>query len=249
MQCKKHNIDMPFTPPSTSKMDLNSIAMTPVKIPYLLDTKDRKIVHLRRRAAWFQRQIFGQKSERRLPDNAVLQTDSDSAYENYAGITGIPHAQCWAHSRRKVFGCRDLEPVHADHALNYNRALYTVEEQLHDKNWTWLAKRKHRQRHAKPILERFFSWIDQQFEKHGFLHSSRFLRALAYVRECRVGLSVYLNDPYVVIDTNHLERALRTIPMDKNILLFCWAELNVKHVGIAQPLIATCRLRDINAYD
>jgi hypothetical protein len=39
--------------------------------------------------------------------------------------------------------------------------------------------------------------------------------ALAYARERRDGLEVYLNDPDVAIDTNHLERALRAIPMGR----------------------------------
>jgi len=30
--------------------------------------------------------------------------------------------------------------------------------------------------------------------------------------------------------------------------LFCWAELGAKYVGIAQSLIATCRLHDIDPY-
>lgn len=71
------------------------------------------------------------------------------------------------------------------------------------------------------MLERFFAWIDEQFDRQGFLPSSPFLGALAYIRERRAGLSVYLDDPEVSIDTNHLERAL----------------------------LAICRLHDINPYD
>lgn len=76
-----------------------------------------------------------------------------------------------------------------------------------------------------------------------------FLGALAYIRERRVGLSVYLDDPEVSIDTNHLERALRVIPMGKKNWLFSWTELGARHVGIVQSLLATCRLHDINPYD
>lgn len=76
-----------------------------------------------------------------------------------------------------------------------------------------------------------------------------FLGALAYIRERRVGLSVYLDDPEVSIDTNHLERALRVIPMGNKNWLFSWNELGAKHVGIVQSLLATCRLHDINPHD
>jgi transposase len=50
--------------------------------------------------------------------------------------------------------------------------------------------------------------------------NSSFFGALTYIDERRVGLSVYLEDPEVSIDTNHLERALRVIPtVKKNWLL------------------------------
>jgi hypothetical protein len=49
--------------------------------------------------------------------------------------------------------------------------------------------------------------------------------------------------------TNHLERALRVVPMGRRNWLFCWTELGAQHVGIVQSLLTTCRLHDINPYD
>ena len=43
---------------------------------------------------------------------------------------------------------------------------------------------------------------------------------------------MYLDDPEVSIDTNHLERVLRVIPMGRKNWLFSWTELGAKHVGI-----------------
>jgi hypothetical protein len=51
------------------------------------------------------------------------------------------------------------------------------------------------------------------------------------------------------MDTNHLERALRVIPMGRKNWLFTWTELGAKHVGIVQSPIVTCRLHEINPYD
>jgi tRNA splicing endonuclease len=58
----------------------------------------------------------------------------------------------------------------------------------------------------------------------GLLPSSP-LTAMAYVRERRAALEVYLTDPDVPIDTNHLERALRVVPMGRSNWLFCWTEV------------------------
>ena len=70
----------------------------------------------------------------------------------------------------------------------------------------------------------------------------------AYVRERRARLSVFLDDPEVAIDTNHIERALRAIPTGRKNWLFCWTEVGAKHTGIVQSLIATCRLHGIDPY-
>lgn len=41
-------------------------------------------------------------------------------------------------------------------------------------------------------------------------------------------LQVFLSDPDVPIDTNHIERALRPIPMGRVNWLFCWTELGAQ---------------------
>src|SRR5207253_321518 len=96
---------------------------------------------------------------------------------------------------------------------------------------------------------RFFEWVDQQFASHGLLPTNPFVKALAYVHGRRAALEVYLNDPDGAIDTNHLERALRVIPMGRKNWLFAWTELGAKQIGIVQSLLVTCRLHDINPYD
>jgi hypothetical protein len=55
-----------------------------------------------------------------------------------------------------------------------------------------------------------------------------------------------IDDPDVPIDTNHLERALRAIPMGRKNWLFCWTETGAEHVGVVQSLLTTCRLHDID---
>lgn len=142
-----------------------------------------------------------------------------------------------------------IEPRHAEQALNWIGELYAVETHIREHNLIGLAKLTLRQEKATPVLTRLFAWIDQQFEAQGFLPSSPFLGAIAYIRERSEGLEVYLNDPDVSIDTNHLERALRVIPMGRKNWLFSWTELSAKHVGIVQSLLVTCRLHEINPYD
>ena len=179
---------------------------------------------------------------------AVLLSDGYTAYKSYAEKTGVTHAQCWSHTRRGIFEAQAVEPEAAAEGLDIIGKLYAVEEQIREQKLTGNKKRDYRLEHAKPAVERFFEWIDEQFARQGLLPSNPLTKALAYARERRMGLEVYLTDPDVQIDTNHLERALRSIPMGRKSWLFCWTEVGAKHVGIVQSLIMTCRLHNIDPY-
>ena len=189
-------------------------------------------------------QVLGTK----LAPGTVLLSDGYGAYDAYARKTGITNAQCWAHSRRGIFEAKDVEPQAAAQALEQIAALYKVEEQIREHELTGDAKRLHRLMHSKPLVDKFFDWVDKQFEQLGLLPSNPLTKALAYIRERRAGLSVFLDDPEVAIDTNHIERALRPIPTGRKNWLFCWTEVGAKHTGIVQSLIATCRLQGIDPY-
>lgn len=182
-------------------------------------------------------------------EGAVLLSDGYRAYAQYVEKTGLTHAQCWAHTRRAFFEAQGAEPQAAAQALELIGDLYAVEERIRSQNLSAARKLDYRLLHAKPIAEQFFAWVNQQFEQHGLLPSNPLTKALAYAHERRCGLEVYLTDPDVPIDTNHLERALRTIPMGRKNWLFSWTELGAKHVGIIQSLIVTCRLHHIDPYD
>jgi transposase len=180
--------------------------------------------------------------------NAVLLTDGYAAYAQYAQKTGINHARCWAHGRRTFFEALAAEPAGAAEALEQIKALYAVEDEIRDLKLTGDTKQLHRLTHSKPLVELFFEWVDRQLQRQGFTPTNPFIRALNYVRERRVGLELFLTDADVPIDTNHLERALRVVPMGRKSWLFCWTELGAKHVGIIQSLIVTCRLHGIDPY-
>lgn len=181
-------------------------------------------------------------------EGAVLLSDGYAAYSRYADKTGVTHAQCWSHMRRNFFDALNAAPQAADEALRLIGKVYEVEAEIRKRKLGGEAKRLHRLTHAKPHVERFFAWVDEQFANQGLLPSNALTKALAYARERRAQLMVFLDDAAVPMDTNHLERALRPIPMGRKSWLFCWSEVGAEHAGIVQSLIATCRLHDIDPY-
>ena len=181
-------------------------------------------------------------------EGRVLVSDGYAAYASFAKKTGVTHAQCWAHTRREFFEAQAADPEGSREALERIRRLYGVEEKIRETKLTGERKHHYRLAHSKPKVEQLFEWIDQQFERQGLLPSNPYTKALAYARARRVELSVFLADPDVPIDTNHLERNLRAIPMGRRNWLFCWTELGAKQVGIVQSLLVTCRLHGIDPY-
>jgi transposase len=72
---------MQFDQQSASQFVHPTVAMSAADMVALLDVKDREIIRLRRQVAWFQRQIFGQKSERRLPEPQGVQGTLGEPFE------------------------------------------------------------------------------------------------------------------------------------------------------------------------
>ena len=180
--------------------------------------------------------------------NKVMLTDGYAAYKSYAEQTGITHAHCWAHARREFFDAQAADPARCLMAIDFIRQLFAIEEHIQQHNLKGEHKRLHRLNHAKPIIEKFYEWIDHQFAQQGLLPSDPFVQAMSYAKNHRTGLEVFLTDPDVPLSTNHIERTLRVIPMGKKNWLFCWTELGAEHIGIAQSLIATCRMHNIDPY-
>lgn len=176
----------------------------------------------------------------------VLLSDGYGAYKSWAKKTGAIHAECWVHTRRQFFEAKQAAPPEAEHALRLIGKIYAVEDEIRRRGLSGPDKRQHRLTHAKPCVERFFAWVDEQFARQDLLPSNRLTRALNYARVRREALQVFLNDPDVAPDTNHLERALRVIPMGRKNWLFCWSEVGAEILGIVQSLIVTCKLHDID---
>lgn len=110
--------------------------------------------------------------------------------------------------------------------------LYRVEREIRDRELTGQAKLDYRSRQALPIVEVFFGWCHQQRQRIDLVHSEPLAKALGYAGNHQAQLKVYLGNPDVPIDTNHLERALRVIPMGRKNWLFNWTEVGARQVGI-----------------
>ena len=180
----------------------------------------------------------------------TLLSDGYAAYARYVKQTaGLTHAQCWVHTRRQFFEAEAQEPRLVAAALDYIGEIYRHEAVIKTKKLVDEKKREYRLQHSKPMVDAFFQWCENQLSDSTLLPDDPFIKAVNYALARTSALRVFLENPDVPPDTNHLESALRPIPMGRRNWLFCWTELGAEHVGIIQSLITTCRLHDVNPYE
>ena len=156
----------------------------------------------------------------------TLLTDGYGAYPAYAERREkVEHASCWTHARRGFIKAEDLEPDRSRRALEYIGKLYEIEAEIKERKLEGESKLEIRGDQSKLVVAEFFEWLEGELAASALLPSNPFTEAANYVRDRRVGLKVFLANPDVPIDTNHLERTLRPIPMGRKNWLFCWTEL------------------------
>jgi transposase len=179
----------------------------------------------------------------------TLLTDGYAAYERFsASRPAVTHAQCWAHARRYFERAAESEPAAVAEALERIGALYRIESDIRKNALEGQAKLGYRSRHSVAVVEGFFDWVDQQRHRLDLLPRDPFAKALGYAAEREASLRIFLGDPDVPIDTNHLERALRVVPMGRRNWLFNWTEVGAEQVGVIQSLLVTCRLHSVDPY-
>ena len=179
----------------------------------------------------------------------TLLSDGFAGYERYAEQRdAVVHAQCWVHARRGFVKAEDVEPERSGRVLDAIGALYAVEAEIAEQGLEAEAKLRARGERCRPIVARLYEWLEHELARSALLPTNAFTKAALYVLDRRAGLQVFLDNPDVAPDTNHLERALRVIPMGRKNWLFCWTEVGAEKVGVIQSLISTCVIHEIDPY-
>jgi hypothetical protein len=179
----------------------------------------------------------------------ILLTDGYKVYDSFAKSTkGIVHAQCWSHMRRQIEKAEPSDPRRVETILKEIAEIYQADSLTRTKELSPGRTLAHRAEHVRPLVDRFFENIREIRTKKLLLPSDPVTAAIGYALQREDALRVFLENPGVPMDTNHLERAIRPIAMGRRAWLFCWTEVGAKYVGIIQSLIYTCRVQGIDPY-
>jgi transposase len=179
--------------------------------------------------------------------NGVVQCDGYGAYKTAArhrnGQVTLSH--CWSHVRRDFIdlSSEGLTPIAAE-ALTRIAKFYAIEAEIRGKPAA--ERRAVRQAKTKPLVEAMFDWLEDRL-KHvpGRLKTAEVIR---YVINHRDGLSRFLDDGRLELDTNVVERAIRPITLNRKNALFAGGDEGGETWAILATLIECCKLHSVEPH-
>jgi transposase len=179
----------------------------------------------------------------------TLLTDGYVVYDRCVELLqGLRAALCWSHTRRQFVEAGLAEPELCARALDLIGEIYAHEDVIRERGLDGERKLEYRAEHSKPAVDRFFVWLRDTLRERILVPSNPLAKATGYALEREAALRVFLENPAVPVDTNHLEREIRPIAVGRKNWLFCWTEIGAEYVGVVQSLIRTCRLQGVDPY-
>lgn len=174
----------------------------------------------------------------------TLLSDGYKAYESFTNRTlGVSWAGCWAHTRRHFVEAERKEPEKVGAILLVFQQLYELEAKARGKPKILKTVREEQ---SRPIVDKLFAHFRDELSASALLPSNAYVKALEYAIKQERPLRVFLENPEVAIDTNHVERMIRPAVVGRKNWMFHSTEDGARNSGILYSLLQTCALHDIN---
>jgi transposase len=145
--------------------------------------------------------------------HGIVQCDGYAAYKtiaNAASDEAITLAFCWSHLRRRFFDIAQSGPAPiATEALTRIAALYAIEKTIRGRSAD--ERRAARQTRSKPLVLELKVWFEQQLTRVS--GKATIAEHIRYALNHWDGLTRFLDDGRIELDTNIVERSIRPLVM------------------------------------
>lgn len=169
----------------------------------------------------------------------ILQVDGYAGYRALAERGDVALAFCWSHVRRRFYELAAAGPAPiASEALERIAGLYAIENDIRGRSAE--ERRAVRQDRSRPIIDDFEPWLHAKLAR--ISQKTRLAEAIRYALSRWAGLTRFLDDGRVEIDSNVVERAIRPIALNRKNALFAGSDGGGEHWAVIASLIETCKL-------
>jgi hypothetical protein len=187
----------------------------------------------------------GERAEAHLGDFAgILQVDG---YGGYAALARrrqqISLAFCWAHVRRKLYELADSSPV-ATEVLRRVALLYAIEDEV--RGFSAEQRRAVRHDRSRIIIDDLRQYLEARNRQVSA--KSKLGEAIRYALTRWDGLSRFLDDGRIDLDSNTVERSIRPLALNRKNALFAGSDEGGDNWAVIATLIENCKLSGINPH-
>jgi len=173
----------------------------------------------------------------------VVQVDGYAGYRALAQKNSVQLAFCWAHVRRRFYELAAAGPAPiASEALERIGALYKVEKDIRGRNPD--ERRAARQERSRPIVDALAPWLREKLAL--ISQKTKLAEAIRYALARWDGLTRFVDDGRIEIDSNVVERAIRPIALNRKNALFAGSDGGAENWAIVASLVETCKLNGVD---
>ena len=174
----------------------------------------------------------------------ILQVDG---YGGYAALARrrqqIVLAFCWAHVRRKFYELARTSPV-AEDVLRRIAMLYIVEDEV--RGLAPEPRRAARHERSRMIVDDLRVYLDARLRQVSA--KSKLADAIRYALTRWDGLTRFLDDGCIDLDSNPVERSIRPLALNRKNALFAGSDEGGDNWAVIATLIECCKLNGVNPH-
>jgi transposase len=171
----------------------------------------------------------------------VLQVDGYAGYNALGRSNQVQLAYCWSHVRRGFYEIAASRPV-ATEALVRIAQLYAVEQEIRGRSPG--DRRAARQELSLPVVTDLRRYLEASLAKAS--KKGKLADAIRYALTRWTGLSRFLDDGRIDIDSNTVERSIRPLALNRKNALFVGSDDGGDHWAVVASMIETAKLNGIN---
>ena len=177
--------------------------------------------------------------------SGVLHVDGYAGFERLQARGNVVLAACWAHTRRYFYEFfeANASPVAAE-ALRRIGELYAIEARIRGQSPA--LRMAERRTFSKPLVEKLKVWLEQQLSRAP--RRGKLADAIRYALSRWDGLTRFLHDGRIELDTNPVERAIRPVALGRKNHLFAGSDEGGARWATLCSLIETAKMNNVEPY-
>lgn len=225
----------------------------------VLDSKVKKKTH--RGFLWVYRSIkqklvlfdYRISRSREVPQELLkefsgfLQTDGYSVYDEFALRENITLVGCMALARRYFEKALENDRTRAQFFIEKLQPVYALEREIKTDKISEEKIISLRKEKALPVLKELEQWLKDNVTQ--VTPQSPIGKAIAYALPRWKKLMVYIDYPFLEIDNNLVENAIRPTVLGRKNYLFSGSHDGAQRSAMMYSFIGSCKMNDVNPAD